>query len=275
MFTRTIKSLAADNRLLLLVATLLVGFVVLAVSTGPEGTGRTGGVPDFQSLVAGPERKSEFFAFMRPLLESQNEEVLRQRQRLLELQDQGELGYFEHRWLTALAEQYEIATEDDDGNPFDNQVLISRLLPRVDVVPVSLGLAQAAKESGWGTSRFARQGNNYFGEWCFSEGCGIVPGARADGRTHEVEAFASPADSVASYVQNINTHRSYKSFRDARKAQRERKGPLSSMRLAEELSQYSERRGAYVDEIKQLIITNRLDAPRQAAAERVPSESTP
>ena len=221
MFTRTIKSVAAENRLLLLVAILLVGFVVLAVSTGPGGTGRTGGVPDFQSLVAGPERKTEFFAFMRPLLESQNEEVLRQRQRLLEIQGEDELGYFERRWLTALAEQYEIATEDDDGNPFDDQALISRLLPRVDVVPVSLGLAQAAKESGWGTSRFARQGNNYFGEWCFSEGCGIVPGARADGRTHEVEAFASPADSVASYVQNINTHRSYKSFRDARKAQRE------------------------------------------------------
>ena len=267
--------MTAQNRLLLLVATLLVGFVVLAVNTGPGGAGNSGGVPDFQSLVAGPERKTEFFAFMRPLLESQNEQILSQRERLLELQGQNELGYFERRWLSALADQYEVPAEDAEGNPIDSQALIAQLLRRVDVVPVSLGLAQAAKESGWGTSRFARQGNNYFGEWCFGEGCGIVPGARAEGRTHEVEAFDSPAESVASYVQNINTHRSYKSFRDARKAQRERKVPLSSMRLAEELSQYSERRGAYVDEIKQLIITNRLDAPSQAATDHSQSAQTP
>ena len=250
-----------QNRLLLLVGALLAAFLVLAFATGTRGTRSTTVTPDFESLVAGAERKAEFFAFMRPLLESQNEQVLKDRSRLLEMHGQQQLGFFERRWLEDLAARYDIATEDEDGSRRDHETLIARLLPRVDVVPVSLGLAQAAKESGWGTSRFARQGNNYFGEWCFTEGCGIVPGARAAGRTHEVEAFASPADSVASYLQNINTHRSYKSFRDARKVQRDQQVPLSSMRLAEELSRYSERRDAYVREIQQLIISNRLDDP--------------
>ena len=248
-----------QTRLQLLVGALLAGFVVLVVTTGPGKSTGAAAVPDFESLVAGPERKAEFFAFMRPLLESQNAQVLEDRQRLLELQGAGAPGFFTQRWLDDLAARYAVPTEDEDGNRLDTETVVARLLRRVDVVPVSLGLAQAAKESGWGTSRFARQGNNYFGEWCFEAGCGIVPGARAAGRTHEVEAFDSPEESVASYLQNINTHRSYKSFRDARKVQRDRQTPLSSTRLAEELSRYSERREAYVDEIKQLIISNRLD----------------
>ncbi len=252
----------AQSRLLLLVGALLAGFVVLVMTTGTDGTRSATAVPDFESLVAGPERKAEFFAFMRPLLESQNAQVQEDRDRLLELAGQGQPGYFAQRWLDVMAARYAVPTEDEDGNPLDHETVISNLLTRVDVVPVPLSLAQAAKESGWGTSRFAREGNNYFGEWCFTAGCGIVPGARAKGRTHEVKAFKTPADSVASYLQNINTHRSYKSFRESRKVQRDRQAPLSSMQLAEELSQYSERREAYVQEIKQLIISNRLeDAP--------------
>ncbi len=249
------------NKLLVLVGALFAGFLVLVIATGNSRTRSSATVPDFEALIAGPERKAEFFAFMRPLLESQNAQVLKDRERLLELQAQAKPGVFEQRWLDDLATRYDVPTEDDDGNAYDDDIVITRLLRRVDVVPVPLGLAQAAKESGWGTSRFARQGNNYFGEWCFTNGCGIVPGARADGRNHEVEAFDSPAESVASYVKNINTHRSYKSFRDARKVQRDRQVPLSSVRLAEELSRYSERRDDYVKEIKQLIISNRLDEP--------------
>ena len=123
----------------------------------------------------------------------------------------------------------------------------------------SLALAQAAKESGWGTSRFAREGNNYFGQWCYKAGCGIVPASRAPGRTHEVEAFDSPAESVASYMRNINTHSGYKSFREARKVQRSEADALSGVALAAELSQYSERRDAYVAELRQLIVGNDLD----------------
>ncbi|MEM9208747.1 MAG: glucosaminidase domain-containing protein [Pseudomonadota bacterium] len=244
--------------LLTLTGALFVCLIGLMTTTR---TSSPGDVPDFEAFVAGPERKAEFFAFMRPLLESQNAQVLEDRERLLELATEAEAGFFARRWLADLAARYDVATADNDGNPYENQIVVDALLRRVDVVPVPLGLAQAAKESGWGTSRFARQGNNYFGEWCFTDGCGIVPGARADGRNHEVEAFDSPAESVASYVNNINTHRSYKAFRDARKVQRDRQAPLSSVRLAEELSRYSERRDDYVAEIKQLIINNRLDTP--------------
>mgnify|MGYP002064425563 CR=1 FL=1 len=98
----------------------------------------------------------------------------------------------------------------------DETALLAELRRRVDTVPIRLALAQAAKESGWGTSRFARKGNNFFGQWCYDEGCGLVPRARGEGRSHEVRAFDSPGDSVASYLRNINTHHGYRELRHAR-----------------------------------------------------------
>ena len=149
----------------------------------------------------------------------------------------------------------------EDGSAIPPGELVETLLRRVDVVPVSLALAQAAKESGWGTSRFVREGNNLFGEWCFEEGCGIVPKARAPGRRHEVRSFESPQASVESYLRNINTHPGYRSLRGARKAQRETRKDLSGVALARELSQYSERREDYVTEVRNLIIGNDLESP--------------
>ena len=118
----------------------------------------------------------------------------------------------------------------------------------------------AAKESGWGTSRFAREGNNLFGEWCFDSGCGTVPRNRAEGRSHEVKNFSSPKMSVRSYIHNLNTHDSYTDFRDARAGMRAAGRVLSGLTLAEQLSRYSERRLVYVEEIVSLIRTNDLAA---------------
>lgn len=224
----------------------------------PSGTG-SASVPDFLEFEAGAERKTAFFDYMRPIVESENAIARERRNRLLAIDEDPAPGARDRRFVEQLADIYKLPTLAADGSARPLDELVDELLLRVDEVPVSLALAQAAKESGWGTSRFAREGNNYFGQWCFVEGCGIVPASRAPGRNHEVEAFDSPADSVASYMRNINTHSGYKSFRDARKRQRGQSDSLSGIELAAELSQYSERRDAYVSELRQLIVGNDLD----------------
>lgn len=216
-------------------------------------------MPDFTSLEAGPERKSAFFEFTRPLVRDANREVRAERERLENIAADGKPGWLDRRWLRSLADDYRL---DTDG--LDTGQLVDKLLLRVDEVPMSLALAQAAKESGWGTSRFARDGYNLYGEWCYEAGCGIVPANRAETAIHEVEAFDTPRESVESYVRNINTHDAYRDFREARLLLRKAGRSLSGVALAETLSQYSERRGEYVDEVKRLIIANGLeqtDAP--------------
>ncbi len=212
-------------------------------------------MPNFEQFAAGPERKAAFFDFVRPLIESENERVWRDRQRLIAIDANGSPSFFDRRWLKRIATDYGVK----EANPTD-PAFVENLLLRIDTVPLSLALAQSAKESGWGTSRFARDGNNLFGEWCFDEGCGLVPNARPEGRSHEVEAFRSPRHSVASYLNNINSHDSYRAFRTERAALRAANVALSGIALAEKLSQYSERREAYVEEIRQLIRINDLES---------------
>jgi Bax protein len=210
-------------------------------------------MPDFQVYEAGPERKSVFFDFVQPLVEEANQAVLEDRRRLEELATEETLSWIDRRWLVALADDYAVEHED-----LEDAELARELLGRVDVVPVALALAQAAKESGWGTSRFARNGNNLFGEWCYEPGCGLVPRARADGREHEVERFRSAQASVESYVLNLNTHWGYEDFRHKRMQLRNSGLPLTGLALVDSLARYSERRGAYVEEIKRLIRFNDL-----------------
>lgn len=217
-------------------------------------------MPDFASYEAGPERKSRFFAFVRPLVEAENDRVLTERHHLVTLADQTRHGWLDRLWLGRLARQYRV---DPDEHETDS--LIEVLLLRVDAVPVSLALAQAAKESGWGTSRFAQEGYNLFGEWCYLPGCGLVPRRRDEGRRHRVERFASPEQSAASYVENINTHERYEGFREERARLRAAGRPLSGVHLAETLGHYSERRGDYVREVKRMILVNDLEEPAENA----------
>ena len=212
-----------------------------------------GPAPDFRTYVAGPARKAEFFKFLGPLIVAENRRVLAERRRLEQIAAKPELTATESAWLARMAEDYKLEAENSG-----EAELIVRLLRRVDAVPMSLALAQAAKESAWGTSRFAVEGNNFFGEWCFRPGCGIVPLLRAEDRSHEVEAFSSASASVGSYLRNLNTHAHYSSFRMARRALRESGRPLSGLLLADELAGYSERRDDYVEEVKHLIRVNRL-----------------
>jgi Bax protein len=228
-----------------LTGALIAALALLATQPDP--------MPDFQAYEAGPERKSVFFDFVQPLVEQANQAVLEDRRRLEELAAEETLSRIDRRWLLALADDYAVEHED-----LEDAELVQELLRRVDVVPVTLALAQAAKESGWGTSRFARTGNNLFGEWCYEPGCGLVPRARVEGREHEVERFRSAKASVESYVRNLNTHWGYEDFRHKRRQLRDSGLPLTGLALVDSLARYSERRGAYIEEIRRLIRFNDL-----------------
>ena len=200
--------------------------------------------PDFHLYPAGEARKTAFFNYFGPIIEAQNARWLADRQRLLRLLDsQGSKR--DELWLHALEKRYGVAN--------------AALLTHVDVIPRSLALAQAAKESAWGTSRFAVEGNSFFGQRCFEKGCGMIPAARQAGEIFEVKRFATARASVASYMNNINGHIQYQNLREYRAQQRHLGLALDGIKAAERLSQYSERRQAYVDEIQSLIHFNKLE----------------
>ncbi|RME62285.1 MAG: hypothetical protein D6782_12540, partial [Alphaproteobacteria bacterium] len=137
------------------------------------------------------------------------------------------LGAHERRWLDAMAARY-------DTEPHQ----IALLQRRVDIVPPSLVLAQAAIESGWGRSRFARQGNALFGQYSW-DGTGMKPKARHAGARHRIKAFDSPAEAILGYMHNLNTHPAYRDFRIRRQALRESGAPLDAIALAGALERYS------------------------------------
>ncbi len=187
-----------------------------------------------------------------PIIQDSDGKIMRQRQHLLALYKSYEKGTklssSDKKWLQQLANNYDV-----NDNNFSSRQVWQALLHRVDTVPVSLVLAQAANESAWGRSRFAQQGNNLFGQWCFSQGCGLIPRQRPAGRTYEVKAFPSRAASVQAYIHNLNTHGAYRDFRSLRYELRQQGKPLNGYILATGLSQYSTRRQAYVDSLQTII----------------------
>lgn len=199
-------------------------------------------------------RKSAFLAYLRPVVKHRNARIRRERAWLLDVSQQESLGWIGRWRFSQLAERYRV---DLESSTFDDA--LATLERRVDIVPLSLALAQAAKESGWGRSRFARQGNALFGERCFIEGCGMVPRARAPGRTFEVQSFATVGDAVASYLGNLNSHKGYLEFRKARQRLRRAGKPVTGSRLAEYVDSYSVRRDAYVQALKAMIRQNGLE----------------
>jgi Bax protein len=214
-------------------------------------------LPDFESFGDIDARKSAFFEFLTAFVEAENQRIALMRAELLPMSEvvrSGQpLSAFEAERLAAIAAEYRLA---ESG--LDQRALVRELVRRVDELPVSLVLAQAANESAWGTSRFAREGNNIFGQWCFDEGCGLIPSRRGKGATHEVRAFASIEASVRAYFRNLNTNRSYEDLRELRAAMRMQDLALDAMVLARGLTRYSERGLAYVNELQNIIRVNRL-----------------
>jgi Bax protein len=214
-------------------------------------------IPDFASINDVQVKKQSFFNFIEPFVDQVNIEIIQQRQRVLAIQakmQQGEeLSASDLRYLSTLAELYELDTDDLTDAEF-----LTVLLRRVDKIPASLALAQAANESAWGTSRFAQQGNNYFGQWCYSDGCGLVPNRRRAGATHEVRNFDSVKDSVQAYIHNLNTFPSYQMLRRIRQQLRVQNKPVDGASLTDGLESYSSRGHDYIDELQNMIYSNNL-----------------
>jgi len=213
--------------------------------------------PDFASIDTVAVKKQQFFDFLEDYVMAENANIAETRRELRSYVDIANSGVAfsqrERRWILQLAEHYDL-----DTSALSDREIANELYLRVDKVPVSLALAQAANESAWGTSRFARQGNNIFGQWCYEEGCGLVPRSRLSGATHEVKKFDSIQESVNAYINNINTHPSYSYLRELRARMRDQNRPLDPLRLAMGLGSYSQRGDNYVDEVQNLIMQNQL-----------------
>ena len=210
--------------------------------------------PNFETYQAGQARKTAFFNYFTPLIIKQNHTIKQNRTKLQYWQqNRDDIGWWDARKIHKLAEKYRVKNFS-----IENDVTWQQLLRRVNVIPPSLILAQAANESAWGTSRFAKQGNNYFGQWCFTQGCGLVPKERGSGKVHEVAAFESPEQSLESYMNNLNSHPAYKKLRDIRSQRRKEKLPLSGKALAAGLNNYSERGEEYITELRDMMNFNKL-----------------
>ncbi|MFT7409757.1 MAG: Bax protein [Oleispira sp.] len=199
------------------------------------------------------EKKANFFTFLHPMIKKANADVLQQREQLVEIKTNLlSLTDQEAEALAALAQTYKVSNE------ISLEQQLQELDVKINTIPASLVLAQAANESAWGTSRFAREGNNYFGQWCFSKGCGIVPNSRNSGANHEVADFDSPYDSVKSYIKNLNRHATYAPLRELRQQAIDNNQAVTGVVLAQGLIGYSERREEYVKEIQSMIRYNKL-----------------
>lgn len=200
------------------------------------------------------EKKANFFGFLSPLIAEANAEVVKQREQLLALKDDiDDLSSSQKEMLAELVEKYRA---DESATPAQQ---IEQLAVKINTIPASLVLAQGANESAWGKSRFATKGNNYFGQWCFSKGCGLVPNSRNEGAAHEVAKFDSALDSVKSYILNLNRHNAYELLRSIRQDALDKGEPVTGVALAEGLIAYSERREEYVKEIQNMIRYNKLE----------------
>ncbi len=209
------------------------------------------------------DKKEVFYRLMLPLVVHANELITQARERLLALRDsvasEGVLTDQDSEWLAHAAEVFRV---DESG---DLESVIDELLVKVDVIPAGLVLGQAAYESGYGTSRFAVEGNALFGQWVFG-GDGMVPEQQRESLgDHRIAAYDWPFDSVRGYFINLNAHPAYARFRELRAEQRASGEPLDSLSLADGLTSYSERGQEYVDTLKGMIRVNKLDIADGAA----------
>jgi len=206
------------------------------------------------------DKKRIFFRVLAPIVLRINELILEDRTRAesiaRSLASGKEVPQADQQWLRELANRYGVIASPDD--PLDAS-RIEELLRRVDIIPPSLALAQSASESGWGTSRFADEGNALFGQWSWSEGIKPSDQRKGEHGDHRVAAFASTGQSVLAYANNLNTHRAYEEFRRKRAGLREQGLPVRGKDLVGTLIHYSERGQAYVDDLVTIMRQNRLD----------------
>jgi len=201
---------------------------------------------EIKKIESSQKRKDLFIQIILPLVIKENQNIKLDRKKLFKILNKSKNTKNEKQWLNLKFKQYGVVNKD-----------LSTLKVRMDEVPISMTIAQAAKETGWGTSRFALEGNALFGQWTWS-GEGIKPSGADDSTTHKVMKFKVLQASVRAYQRNLNTHSSYKNFRSARAELREEGKKLNSITLSEHLDKYAETGKEYVKVLQQIIKQNNL-----------------
>ena len=202
---------------------------------------------EIKQIENAKKRKNLFIQIILPLVIKENNKIKSDRNKLFNILNKSKNTLAENNWLNSKFKQYGVVNKN-----------LLTLKIRMDEVPVSMAIAQAAKETGWGTSRFAQEGNALFGQWTWS-GEGIKPAGADDGTTHKVMKFKVLQASVKAYQRNLNTHSTYKDFRSARAELRNENKKLDSIVLTEHLDKYAETGKEYVRILQQIIRQNNLE----------------
>jgi Bax protein len=204
-------------------------------------------LPEEIKMIENTKKRKDFFIqIVLPLIIQENTNIKLDRKTLFNIINKSNNTILEKQWLEKKYKQYGVKSKD-----------LSNLKIRMDEIPVSLAIAQAAKETGWGTSRFAQEGNALFGQWTWS-GEGLKPKDAEKGKGHTVMRFNVLQASVRAYQRNLNTHSSYKDFRRARAEFRDLKKPLDSIELSKYLNKYAETGHKYVEVLQKIIEQNKL-----------------
>ncbi len=211
-------------------------------------------VPDFISMPV-KEKKRAFFAYLKPVIEAKNKSILLQREQLRSMQAKQAsnlpLSDTDIATIIRLKQQFYVNESTTAVSA------LQQLMVKIDIVPVDLVLVQGANESAWGTSRFAKQGFNFFGLWCYKKGCGFVPRQRTKEARHEVARFVSVEAGIDYYFLMLNRHRAYSELRRIRGELRQSNSVMAAEQLLPGLTSYSQRGQAYVDELLSMLRTNR------------------
>ena len=204
-------------------------------------------LPQEIKMIENVKKRKEFFIqIVLPLIIQENNNIRLDRKTLFNIINKNNNTASEKKWLEKKYKQYGVNSRD-----------LSVLKIRMDEIPTSLAIAQAAKETGWGTSRFAQEGNALFGQWTWS-GEGLKPKKAEEGKGHKVMKFNVLQASVRAYQRNLNTHSTYKDFRKARAEFRDLNKPLDSIELSTHLNKYAETGNQYVEVLQKIITQNKL-----------------
>ena len=201
---------------------------------------------DLKTLGNSVKKRELFIKIVLPLILDENEKISNDRKKLFKIINKSFNTVGERVWLKRRFKEYKIDDQD-----------ISKLKMRMDIIPVSLALAQAANESGWGTSRFALEGNALFGQWTWSKK-GISPSKKDKNKNHKVLQFQVLKASVRAYKNNLNTHNAYKEFREMRATLKEEGKNVTGLDLAKYIKSYAAIGEKYVVLIEDIIKINSL-----------------
>lgn len=216
--------------------------------------------PDFAAIEDVNKKKDTFFSYLRPSINIENKRITKERAFLTKLSEArlSNVDSENASYAKRLGNLYSLPVPSSGLN----DAWLKEMLNRVNVLPEALVLTQAANESAWGTSRFATKANNYFGHWCYTKGCGLVPLQRNEGSSHEVATFSSSQESVHRYFMNLNRNRAYADLRAIRAKLAAKGDDLLTTQTATELTngllKYSERGSDYVTDLQAMIRHNEV-----------------